>query len=101
MRLSTGFITAAYGAKVLAADATDYLGQLTDLYESYGTDAVNSIADLYQTDNSFFCNNIRRLQKTLLISHGILTLCKSLMRLKLLKSLVSCGSPHMKIGQVP
>jgi hypothetical protein len=53
MRLSTGFITAACGAKVLAADATGYLGQLTDLYESYGTDAVKSIADLYQTDNSF------------------------------------------------
>lgn len=53
MRLSTGFITAAYGAKVLAADATDYLGKLTDLYESYDTGAVKSIADLYQTDNSF------------------------------------------------
>ncbi|MDN6570518.1 MAG: hypothetical protein L0L22_05905 [Staphylococcus equorum] len=53
MRLSTGFIIAAYGAKVLAA-ATDYLGELTDIYETYGTDAVNSIADLFQTDNSFF-----------------------------------------------
>ncbi|CUM47551.1 unnamed protein product [Debaryomyces tyrocola] len=53
MRLSTGFITAAYGAKVLAADATDYLGKLTDLYESYDAGAAKSIADLYQTDNSF------------------------------------------------
>lgn len=57
-----------------AADASDYLGRLTDLYGIYGSDAVNSIVNLY-TDNSSLqqYQTIEDFSKT---SHGIQTLHK-------------------------
>lgn len=68
-----------------AADASDYLGRLTDLYGTYGTYAVNSIVNLY-TDNSSLqqYQTIEDFSKT---SHGIQTLHKWPMHGKFLKSL--------------